>query len=389
MPGRKTAHETQPAVLVADASKVTLVTARKLLESQFGVYLAEDGEAAWELLSSIPEISAVFTDQNLPRLDGLSLLTRLRGAEDPQLADLPVIITTSGERNESARRDALKAGATDFILKPFDCIDLLTRARAWCGATQRVATLREQNLDLRELVLRDADTRTGNHEYFLQEAIKDRSFCLRHGGAHTLMYIQVAGAPTSGVRERIATRDAMTVVANVIRAKCRREDTCARVGDNAFALSLLHTAPLNARVLAERIRLAVSGGEISPDGALPRASVSIGISASLPDPDVPAEEMLAVAQTAALAAARSGGNRVQMDVATLEAPKSAGLPAPVPAGNPGIQAGARIPALINKEAAHADTATFIGELLPVLEKLSDGERLALIERLLVMSELSP
>ncbi len=390
MLGRKNTSETQPAILVADASKVTLVTARKLLESQFNVYLAEDGEAAWELLTSIPEITAIFTDQNLPQLDGLSLLARLRSAQDPRLIDLPVIITTSGERNETARRAAVDAGATDFIIKPFDSIDLLTRARAWCNTTQRTATLREQNLGLRELVLLDADTRTGNHDYFLQESVKDRSFCLRHGGAHTLMYIQL-DTPAGSARDRATMRDAMAAVAAVIRAKCRREDTYARIDDHAFALSLLHTAPLNARVLAERIRLAVAENpKTSTDRPL-RISVSIGISASLPDPDVPAEDMLSIAKEASRAAVRAGGNRVHVDAATMQATEEVVIKThPVTRESKDkINTHDESHPLINVDAALADTAAFVGDLLPVLQKLSDSERLVLIDRLLLMSDSSP
>ena len=84
----------KPGILVVDPSKVSLVAARKLLEADFSVYLAEGVEPAWELLSSIPEISAVFTEQNLPGNEPNTLLHRIRASEDERVADLPVIVVT-------------------------------------------------------------------------------------------------------------------------------------------------------------------------------------------------------------------------------------------------------------------------------------------------------
>ena len=191
MADARTPGDSQPAILVIDPSKVTLVAARKLLEPHFGVYLAEDGLAGWELIEAVPEIAAVFTEQNVPGLDGTALLRRIRESTDERIADLPVIIITSGERNEATRRTAFEAGATDFVLKPFDAVDLLTRARAWSSTSQRATSLRQNNRTLRELVMLDADTRAGNRDYFLQETIKDRSFCLRHGIDHTMLYITI------------------------------------------------------------------------------------------------------------------------------------------------------------------------------------------------------
>lgn len=389
MSGTRASSDVQPAILIADPSKVTLVAARKLLEPHFGVYLAEDGLAAWELLESIPDIAAVFTDQNLPRLDGQALIARIRASTAPRIADLPVIVTTSGDRNEATRRTAIEAGATDFIIKPFDGIDLLTRARAWCGSSQRASMMRASNLSLRELVLLDADTRAVNQDYFVQEAIKDRSFCIRHGGAHTLLYIaidhfdRIQRGPG-----RVAARDAIVRVAEAIRAKCRREDTFARVGESAFALSLLHTSPLNARVLAERIRMDIVGRNQKPQPAPVAVTVSIGIAGTPADSEMATGKLLDSAARLAAAAARAGGNQVNVDPAAQQAAvaakkeaesRAAETPAPE-------QAVAAEEELINVRSALADPATFIGELLPILQKLSDGERMILIDRLLMMSE---
>lgn len=384
--------DSQPSVLIVDPSKVTLVAARKLLEPHFAVYLAEDGAAAWELVESLPDIAAVFTEQNLPVLDGLALLQRMRSTGDLRISDLPVIIITSGERNESMRRAALDAGATDFILKPFDAVDLLTRVRAWCSTSQRAQLLRRDNNTLRELVLLDADTRAGNRDYFLQEAIKDRSFCIRHGGDHTLLYIAIDNLDRI-LREqgRVAAGEAIALVAEAIRAKCRREDTFARVGESAFALSLLHTDILGARVLAERIRQAIGLKIFKPRGMTVSITVSIGIAMPTTDANLTAEQLLDAAEKSARLAARAGGNQTHVDPGGRT---GGARPAGTGKGKQESPVGAEpasppnngVSTIIDMAAAQADPAGFVAEALPILQKLPDSERLALIDRLLVMAE---
>lgn len=380
-----------PSVLVVDSSKVTLVAARKLLEPHLGVYLAEDGEMAWSLLESVPEITAVFTDQSLSGMDGTALLQRIRDAEDERIADLPVIIITSGERNEATRRAAFEAGATDFILKPFDPVDLLTRARAWSTTSQRAAGLREHNNVLRSLVMLDADTRAGNRDYFLQETVKDRSFCMRHQAPHSLLCISIDGYDRI-LREhgRQGARDAVAMVADVVRGKCRREDTFARVGESQFALSLPYTPPLGARVLAERIRQAVANRPFRPRGITAMLTISLGVTLPAPDEELSTEQILDAGLRAVKKAASSGGNQtcVVADAMVVTAP----APVAAPPASAAV-AGDDVPLLTTTLLSGMDVAQvlqnplgFIEELLPVLRQLSDSDRLTLVEQLLVMAE---
>lgn len=383
--------EQAPGILVVDPSKVTLVAARKLLEPHFSVYLAEDGEAAWELVSSISDISAVFAEQHLPGEEPNGLLARIRAAEGERIPDLPVIIITSGERHEATRRAAMEAGATDFVLKPFDAVDLVTRARAWSNTSQRAALLRQHNSVLRSLVMVDPDTRAGNREYLLQEIIKDRSFSVRHGGQHSLLYIVIDNYDRI-LREqgRVAAQEAVGLVADAIRSKCRREDTFARTAPNEFALSLLQTSHIGARVLAERIRQAISLKLFKPRGMTVTLTVSIGVAMPSPEVDLTAEQILDGAARAAKQAARAGGNQtvVPADVTNPQGSTRGAAPsvaAPGKAtGTPGM-AGSLLGGL-NTDAVLANPQDFIEELLPVLQKLGEADRLNLIDRLLVMTE---
>jgi two-component system response regulator PhoP len=90
----------------------------------FAVDWAADGEAGDDFARSRC-YDLVILDLMLPRLDGLGLLRRLRGREDPT----PVLILTAKD-GASSIIELLNAGADDYLAKPFDLGELIARAKA-------------------------------------------------------------------------------------------------------------------------------------------------------------------------------------------------------------------------------------------------------------------
>ncbi|TFW03238.1 chemotaxis protein CheY [Oxalobacteraceae bacterium OM1] len=85
---------------------------------------AEDGEAALKVLKSgegVPPINFVVTDWNMPNMDGLTMLQRIRA--DEQLRDLPVLMVTAEAKKENIIA-AAQAGADGYIVKPFNAATL-------------------------------------------------------------------------------------------------------------------------------------------------------------------------------------------------------------------------------------------------------------------------
>ncbi len=77
---------------------------------------AEHGLQAWELLDSIEDIKILITDWNMPEMNGLDLVKKMRA--NSKFADIPIImVTTEGGKAEVIT--ALKAGANNYIVKPF------------------------------------------------------------------------------------------------------------------------------------------------------------------------------------------------------------------------------------------------------------------------------
>ncbi|AJC86718.1 chemotaxis response regulator CheY [Campylobacter lari] len=77
---------------------------------------AEHGVEAWDLLSQNDDIKILITDWNMPEMNGLELVKKVRAEE--KYADMPIImVTTEGGKAEVIT--ALKAGVNNYIVKPF------------------------------------------------------------------------------------------------------------------------------------------------------------------------------------------------------------------------------------------------------------------------------
>jgi DNA-binding NtrC family response regulator len=110
---------TKRILIVEDESTMMRVLELQLLSAGFSVEKATSAEQAAPLVER-GGFDLVLTDLKLPGMDGLSLLDRIRGMD----ASLPVIIMTAYGTVETAVK-AMKAGASDYVLKPFSLDDLM------------------------------------------------------------------------------------------------------------------------------------------------------------------------------------------------------------------------------------------------------------------------
>jgi two-component system, NtrC family, response regulator AtoC len=108
-------------LVVEDEPDLRTAIAEGLGEAGHAVQVATDGAEALELITS-QVFDAVVTDINLPKLDGIALLTRVR-AESPSTS--VVLVTAHGEIAQAVA--ALKQGAYDYLTKPFELDELLLR----------------------------------------------------------------------------------------------------------------------------------------------------------------------------------------------------------------------------------------------------------------------
>ena len=134
-------------ILVVDDVPQNVRLLEAVLEPRgYDVVAAADGVAALALVESAsPDL--VLLDIVLPQMDGYTVCRRIRDREET--AVLPVIMVTSSTGQE--RRRAIEAGADDFVQKPFDQHELLTRVRSLLRIKRYHDTIKAQAGELLEL----------------------------------------------------------------------------------------------------------------------------------------------------------------------------------------------------------------------------------------------
>ncbi len=106
-----------PSILaVDDSASMRKMVSFTLTEAGFHVVEAVDGQDAYEKPQTTP-VDLVITDQNMPRLDGLGLTRKLR--EHPDFKTTPILILTT-ESSDQMKQAGRAAGATGWLVKPFD-----------------------------------------------------------------------------------------------------------------------------------------------------------------------------------------------------------------------------------------------------------------------------
>lgn len=106
----------QNILAVDDSASIRSLVDYVLSEAGFNVELAEDGEEAAEFARD-NVVDLVLTDINMPKLDGIGLIKRLRSMPDYRFVPVLVLTTESGQDKKMEGR---AAGATGWIVKPFD-----------------------------------------------------------------------------------------------------------------------------------------------------------------------------------------------------------------------------------------------------------------------------
>ena len=105
------------ALVVDDSKTIRMILARPLRELGYEVCEAANGIEALKVMEAEKSaVSLVLADWNMPEMNGLELLKKLR--LDPDLASLKIIMVTT-ETEVDHMISALESGANEYVMKPF------------------------------------------------------------------------------------------------------------------------------------------------------------------------------------------------------------------------------------------------------------------------------
>jgi two-component system, chemotaxis family, chemotaxis protein CheY len=110
-------------LVVDDSTSIRQMVAFTLKSAGYAVVEAADGQEGLDKTNASSDtISLVLTDQNMPRMDGLTLIKTLRS--QPKFAATPILMLTT-ESSDDMKAQGKAAGATGWLVKPFDPHKLL------------------------------------------------------------------------------------------------------------------------------------------------------------------------------------------------------------------------------------------------------------------------
>lgn len=282
-------------VLVVDDSRFVRVTFATILKTSFAVSEAPDGEAAWAAIQADPSIVMVFTDLDMPKLNGFGLLSRMRESQDPRIKTLPVVVISGNEEPTSKQR-AKDLGANDFIAKSADAPEVLSRL----DNVLRLVRASKELEATRQVVASTAthDPLTGTHtpHYLVTEGRKHFAHARRHSGELSVMalrlesYDAIALAASKDIADIVVAR-----IAKLVMEKVRTEDSVARVAQATFVVLAAGTAQAHMMALAERLRRELDEARVTYRDQPLKFITSLGVASIATDPANAIEDLIRLA----------------------------------------------------------------------------------------------
>jgi two-component system chemotaxis response regulator CheY len=114
---------------VDDSKTMRDMVSFTLSTAGFDVDSAEDGQKALSALEKT-QVDLVITDLNMPNMDGITLIRRLRA--DPKYRGVPILMLTT-EADADKKAEGRAAGATGWLVKPFNPEKLVELAHRVCA----------------------------------------------------------------------------------------------------------------------------------------------------------------------------------------------------------------------------------------------------------------
>ncbi len=256
-------------VLVVDDSRVIRAEIKNYLSRElYQVLTAANGEEALWLYNNDPDISLVVTDYNMPIMNGLELVEKLR--EITTKNTLSIVGISS---NDETAANFLKFGANDFIKKPF------TKDEFVCRVNNAVEAL-ENIKQIRQISITDFLTGIYNRRHFFEKFADYYNKAVEVGEPFALATFDIDNFKSiNDAYGHPVGDEVIKITANALRNYAKGTDVVARIGGKEFCVLLKSINAGNAIALIDSIRRAISLTALQlKNGETLRFTVSAGLS---------------------------------------------------------------------------------------------------------------
>jgi diguanylate cyclase (GGDEF)-like protein len=294
-------------VLIADDDAMSRRILKSWLENWgYEVTVAENGEAAWEILQleRPPEIAIL--DWIMPKIDGVELCRMTR---ERQLGPYQYLLLVTSRDEKQDVVNGLEAGADDYLTKPLDRNEL--RARLRVG--KRILTLQrgliQAREDLRFQATHDALTGIWNRGTVLDLLHRELERAVRCQSATGVLMLDLDHFKrVNDMYGHLVGDVVLREAAQRMNQAVRSYDLVARYGGEEFLIVMPGCDKDQIQECAERVRTAIGGTPIVTKRSEVSVTVSIGAAVSLRSA-ITETDILAAADAALYQAKNSGRNR--------------------------------------------------------------------------------
>ena len=295
-------------VLIADDSATSRTMLRSALTRWgYEVVLAENGKEALDILSTDDPPHMAVLDWVMPELTGPEVCRRVRGTlREPYTYIL--LLTSKNTKGETV--EGLEAGADDYVVKPFDQLELQYRLRAGQRIIDLQRNLMQAREELRERASKDVLTMLPNRSAISQTLENELARCHRDHRTVGIILLDIDHfKKVNDTHGHFAGDAVLRETAVRLRSNMRPYDQVGRYGGEEFLVVLPNCDLEQAANQAERMRHRLHETSMLVDGRELQVSASFGVTisdGSERSPDV----FVRVADEALYRAKANGRNRV-------------------------------------------------------------------------------
>jgi len=298
------------ALVVDDSAVYRKLIGDHLRSWGFGVTLAESGSEAWQILEQPNAPKLVLLDWVLPDLDGIELCQRIRqaGSSSPYIY---IILLTSKEGRQNMLQ-AMQAGADDYLVKPFDELEL--KARLLVG--KRILDLQEELVSARESMRHAAthDSLTGLTNRGEILAMLERELERARRERKPVAVILCDVDHFKNVNDSLGHLfgdEALREIGRRLRAQLRVYDGVGRYGGEEFLMVLPSCDLANALLRANELREIIAKTPVVCSGEERLITMSMGVAVSACEGKNEVEMLLNQADAGLYKAKEKGRNRIE------------------------------------------------------------------------------
>jgi len=307
------------SILIAEDDPVNRRLIEKVLDREgYPLFIAKDGAAAWALYQE-HRPPLVVTDWLMPEMDGLEFCRRIREFNKAE-AFQPYVLLLTAKSETADLAEGFRNGASDFISKPFNEIELIARLRVGEETQQLALELQKQKQLHEQRALTDSLTGLKNRRALMDLLRSDEDRAMR--GRRPMAVVITDVDKFKAVNDTYGHNtgdEILKVVSHTLEACVRSGDHVGRWGGEEFLLVLPDTDLIQAAEIAERCRAVLAAQQVDDEnGQRIPVSASFGVASAdgVLRPDV--MELVSQADKALYWAKEAGRNRVKIYVASAD-----------------------------------------------------------------------